>query len=187
MGLNLKLGQRKKKIPVLGAWFLKFFLNVQSFGAGQHRKGSWIIEWVKYVILEGVRKQKDVKPPNPYHILALWFLEWSLVELQVESENLTQILGWVMDSVRSGCTRLYLSVTSADLQRHYLLTEDALKCTGGRLTSSCPLGSGEHSVLRRYLQSSDLAGFCEMPRALLHASVLHDTDVPWGSWSSPEQ
>lgn len=122
-GLKPKTRTKEKiKITVLGAWFLILFLNVQSFGAGQQGKGSWRIRWVEYIILGRVRKQKDVKNPNPYPILALWFLEWSLVELQVESENLTQILGWVMDAVHGGCTCLYLSITSADLQRHATLS-----------------------------------------------------------------
>lgn len=55
--------------------------------------------------------------PHPPLSFSLCFFEWSSVELQVESENLTQILGWMMDSLHSRCTCLYISVTSTDLQR----------------------------------------------------------------------
>lgn len=121
MDLNLKRGQRKKNhCP----WSMvsHTFHQCAVFWDWTTRERLLENLWVKYIILGRVRKQKDVKTPNPYPILALWFLEWSLVELQVESENLTQILGWVVDSVHGGCTCLYLSVMSADLQRHATLS-----------------------------------------------------------------
>lgn len=88
---------------------------MQSFGAGQQGEEFWRVRRVKRVILGRDRKQKHVKtpPPTPPILFPLFF--WVvLVELQVESENLTQILGWMMDSLHSGCTCLYIST---DLQR----------------------------------------------------------------------
>lgn len=58
-----------------------------------------------------------MRAPPPTPSLFLCFFRTCL-ELQVESENLIQILGWMMDSLYSGYACLYISVMSTDLQRH---------------------------------------------------------------------
>ena len=119
MGLNLKLGQ---KFTALGEWFLSSIPECAVFWGWAPGKGLLESNELKVWYLGGIESKNMWKnPAPPTSSLCLCFFEWSFVELQVESGNLTQLLGWAMDSLHSECTCLYISVTSTDLQRHAAL------------------------------------------------------------------
>lgn len=126
MGLSLELGQ---KITALES-FLSSLPESVFFCWLQRR--NFQVTWVKRVTFRKDRKQKYVKTttscsplpflsPFPFFVLFCFVFEWSSVEFQVEPENLTQISGWMMDSLCSGCTRLYISVIKWSAEMRLLI------------------------------------------------------------------
>lgn len=78
--------------------------------------------WIKCVMLGRDRKKKTWKNPTPHPVAVPLFFWVGFSWVAGGVRKLTQILGWMMDPRHSGCTCLYISVTSTNLQRHAALS-----------------------------------------------------------------
>lgn len=124
--------------------------------------------------LESKNATPFYSPSLVWVVFGIFFFNGLQIESQVESENLTQILGWMMDSLCSGCTCPYVSVIKWSAETCLLIC--FLKMDWQNMSSSCPLGSES-------LYHSNLKGFSEVHRAHPHAAwfshTLRQLELTW--------